>query len=499
MPIEVSTSIYEYLSSLYSKDSADNYLKFISEEPTQYIRVNRLKTDKRTLAEILKEKYSIHTEEIQGFDTALKIVKDENEVIGKTLEHLLGLYYVQGLSSMLPPLVLNPSSNDIVLDLCSAPGSKTTQMAEMMNNDGTLIVNEIEIDRIKSLVFNLDRLSIVNTGIIHSKGEILSKYYHNHFDKILVDAPCSGLGIIQKKEEVSNWWSIERVQRLQDLQTRLLIAAIKLAKVGGEIVYSTCTLSVEENEMVIDKILSKYPVEIEEINLPVLTHPAFTSYNGKEFNESLSKAIRILPWEINSDGFFLVKLRKTGDTEPSEPGLKKEEHIKLLKPTHKEISPLLDYINDHFGIPKEVLYDYKYIEKGRDIFFITTNWNEYEMGLFHRVGIKFGTLDKKNRITFYTSAAQVLEKHITKFVYDIKDEEELKNYLTGWKIKNSDIPAGQYVMRYKGRVLGTALANEEGIKSRFPRTKRTQKFVIGAPSLSPLPTGQAGPKGETYE
>src|SRR5690606_18620642 len=158
------------------------------------------------------------------------------------------------------PIVLNPSSEDVVMDLCSAPGSKTTQMAEMMNNDGTLVVNEVEIDRIKSLVFNLDRMSMVNTGIIHSKGEVLSKYYNNHFDKILVDAPCSGLGIIQKKEEVSNWWNLNRVERLQELQMRLLISAIKMAKVGGEIVYSTCTLSVEENEMVIDKIIKKYPV-----------------------------------------------------------------------------------------------------------------------------------------------------------------------------------------------------------------------------------------------
>lgn len=478
MPIELSSTIYDYFSSLYGKESADEYLKYIEKEPVQYIRVNSLKTDKIALAKILNEKYSIQTEVINGFDNALKIVVDENDLTGKTLEHLLGLYYVQGLSSMLPPLVLKPSSKDIVMDLCSAPGSKTTQMAEMMNNDGTLVVNEIEIDRIKSLVFNLDRMSIVNTGIIHSKGEILSKYYYNHFDKILVDAPCSGLGIIQKKEEVSNWWNLNRVERLQELQMRLLISAIKMAKVGGEIVYSTCTLSVEENEMVIDKILSKYPVEIEEINLPVLTHPAFTSYNGIEFNKSISKAVRILPWEINSDGFFLVKLRKTGETELSEPGLKKEEHIKLLKPTHKEIAPLLDYINDHFGIPKDVLYDYKYIQKGRDIFFITKNWIEEEMGLFHRVGIKFGSLDKKSRITFYTSAAQVLEQHITKFVYDIRDQEELKYYLTGWKIKNTDIPTGQYVMRYEGRVLGTALANEDGIKSRFPRTKRTQNFVI---------------------
>jgi 16S rRNA (cytosine1407-C5)-methyltransferase len=103
MPIEVSTSIYEYLSSLYGKDAADHYLKFITDEPTQYIRVNRIKTDKESLLIILEEKYGIKSVPMDGFDNALKIIKDENEVIGKTLEHLLGLYYVQGLSSMLPP------------------------------------------------------------------------------------------------------------------------------------------------------------------------------------------------------------------------------------------------------------------------------------------------------------------------------------------------------------------------------------------------------------
>lgn len=480
MPIELSNSIYDYFSSLYGKNSADKYLEFIENEAAQYIRVNRLKTDTDTVLLKLKEKYLIESEKIPGFEHALRITKDENDLTGKTLEHLLGLYYVQGLSSMLPPLVLNPGKGDKVMDLCSAPGSKTTQMAEMMNNDGTLIVNEIDIDRIKSLVFNLDRMSIANTGIIHSKGEVLSKYFNNYFDKILVDAPCSGLGIIQKKEEVSNWWNLNRVERLHELQTRLLVSAIKMAKVGGEIVYSTCTLSVEENELVLDKILSKYPVEIEPISLPVNTHSAFTEYNGTELNKSLEKALRILPWEINSDGFFLVKLRKTNDTESSEPGVQKISHIKLLNPTHKEILPLLNYVNDHFGIPKEVLSEFKYILKGRDIFFINKNWDEEETGIFHRAGIKFGSLDKKGRITFYTSAAQVLEQHIEKFVYDIKDAEELKNYLTGWKIRNTEIPPGQYVMRFEGRALGTALANEEGIKSRFPRTKRTQKFVLGS-------------------
>ncbi|MBE0551262.1 MAG: RsmB/NOP family class I SAM-dependent RNA methyltransferase, partial [Ignavibacterium sp.] len=412
---------------------------------------------------------------INHFEKVLKI-SEGNDKIGKTLEHVLGFYYIQSLSSMMPPLILNPTSDDIVLDLCGAPGSKSTQMAEMMDNRGALLINEVDNERIKSLVFNLERMSVINSSVIHSKGEVLSKVYDDHFTKVLVDAPCSGLGIIQKKGEVSNWWSLDHVDRLQHLQTRLLIAAIKMAKVGAEIVYSTCTLSVEENELVLDKILEKYPVELMEINLPIPSRQAFTEYDGKQLNPELKKAVRILPWEIDSDGFFLVKLKKIDLTEAPEKESARATENRMVKSNHKEIQQYINYISEHFGVDRKVLDDYKYIFRGKDIFFVIKDWDEDNIGLFNRIGLKLGTLDKKDRITFNSQAAQVLEKYITKFVYQLKNEEELKNYLTGWKIKDVDIPIGQYVVKNKNSVLGTAVITTEGLKSRFPRTKRTQKF-----------------------
>jgi 16S rRNA (cytosine1407-C5)-methyltransferase len=360
--------------------------------------------------------------------------------------------------------------------LCGAPGSKTTQLAELMCNRGTLIVNEIDNERIKSLVFNLERLNVINSSVIHSKGEVLSKIYDDHFTKVLVDAPCSGLGIIQKKGEVSNWWSLDHVDRLQHLQLRLLIAAIKMAKVGAEIVYSTCTLSIEENEMVIDKILEKYPIELLDINLPIPSRSAFTEFEGKQLNPEIKKAVRILPWEIDSDGFFLVKMRKIDETESPEKENVRDTEIRLVKSNHKDIQPYLDYVSDHFGIDRKVLDDYKYIFRGKDIYFVIKDWDDENVGLFNRIGLKLGTLDKKERITFNSQGAQVLEKFVTKFIYDLKNEEELKSYITGWKIKDIGIPIGQYVIRYNNWVLGTAVMTKDGLKSRFPRTKRTQRF-----------------------
>ncbi len=349
--IEVSSSIFTYLKKIYDEKTAKEYVDFITSKPSQYIRVNRLKTNPACLTQNLFNTYGIECEPVPAIPGCLKITKGEDKT-GKTIQHINGDYYIQSLSSMLPPLSLAAEEDDMVLDLCSAPGSKTTQLGEMMKNSGTLIANEISLDRVKMLVFNIDRMNLINAGVIHSKGELLGRIYPDHFDKILVDAPCSGLGIIQKKNEVSNWWSLDRISVLGDLQLRLLIAAIKMVKEGGEIVYSTCTLTAEENELIINKVLEKYPVEIVDLDLPVKSHPAFNSYGGMKLNTSLSKAHRILPWEINSEGFFIVKLRKTGKTIPAEHFRPVQQNLKLLSFNKKEIRALLDNIIKEFEIEK---------------------------------------------------------------------------------------------------------------------------------------------------
>ncbi|MEJ2616684.1 MAG: RsmB/NOP family class I SAM-dependent RNA methyltransferase [Ignavibacteriaceae bacterium] len=399
--IEVSSGIFTYLKKVYDEKTAKEYVDFISSKPSQYIRINKLKTKQNNLKKSLFNNYGIESEPVNSIPGCLKVVKGE-EKTGKTIQHIIGDYYIQSLSSMLPPLSLNADENDTVLDLCSAPGSKTTQIGEMMNNDGTLIANEIALDRVKMLVFNIDRMNLINAGVIHSKGELLNKIYQDHFDKILVDAPCSGLGIIQKKNEVSNWWSTQRISVLGDLQLRLLIAAIKMVKVDGEIVYSTCTLTVEENELIINKVLEKYPVEIVDLGLPVKSHPAFNSYEGKKLNLSLSKARRILPWEINSDGFFIVKLRKSGKTTQPELLRPSKQKLNLLNPNKKEIQTLLKNIISDFNIEKETFNNFNFLVKGNDIFFINKNWNEKNLDIFNRLGTRFGTIDKNGNTVLHT-------------------------------------------------------------------------------------------------
>jgi NOL1/NOP2/fmu family ribosome biogenesis protein len=285
------------------------------------------------------------------------------------------------------------------------------------------------------------------------------------------------MGIIQKRGEVGQWWNLEKCLGLGELQFKLLMAAIKMVKEGGEVVYSTCTMSVEENEMVVSKILRKLPVEIVDIELPVKSHPGITKYKEEEIDPRLEKARRILPWEANSDGFFIVKLRKTGEVTPSVPFNFRSGDLRLVDYKNKEVRYLLKFLSETFGIKEEVFARYKYLKKTNDIFFINADWCDNNLSIFERIGTRLGRLDRHDGITFHTQGAQILCNDITKNIYQIENDEELKKYINGGIIKK-DVPSEQFAIKYKDYLIGTAVGGSEGIKSRFPRSKRTQGIYL---------------------
>ncbi|HEX3072330.1 MAG TPA: RsmB/NOP family class I SAM-dependent RNA methyltransferase, partial [Ignavibacteriales bacterium] len=206
---ELSDNIKSYLINTFGEDFERRYSAFVQEDHSLYIRYDPNKVTKESLTDILSG-YEIETEPVKELDSALKI-KTNADKAGKTIEYGMGKYYIQSLSSMMPPLVLDPSEQDKVLDIAAAPGSKSSQISEIMGNRGTLVANEPHLDRIKMLVHNLDKLNMLNMGVMQRKGEYVDQIYQNYFDKILVDAPCSAIGVLQKKGEVSNWWSEDRM------------------------------------------------------------------------------------------------------------------------------------------------------------------------------------------------------------------------------------------------------------------------------------------------
>ena len=468
-------NITNYLTENFGEEYAKRYEEYIFSEPSYYVRLNRTCNEERIIKNL--SAYGIKLKSIPNVDFAY-LITTGLENAGKTLEYILGKYYIQSLSSMIPPLVLNPSEDERTLDLCAAPGSKTTELSELMNNRGTLYANEISVPRLRSLVHNLDKLNSVNVGVLNFKGELLSKIYDSYFDKILVDAPCSALGIIQKKDEVTNWWNNKQMEKIANLQLRLLISAIKMAKVGGEIVYSTCTLTLEENELVIQTVLKKYPVELLEIDLPVPSHPAFTKYGKENLNPELKKCRRIIPWEIQSEGFFVAKLRKTGDTESKEKAIPQKRKDKIVTAEDKSISQYLNDIEEKFGFERETLNEFKYILKNKDIFYINKNWFAESLAPFNRVGTKFGNIDNRNTTHLHTQAAQLIGKYATKNVVELQTLEELRTYLDGGIIKSIKLEPGQKIIKYGDYFVGMATSTKDGLKSQFPRAHRTGKIIL---------------------
>ncbi len=473
---ELSENISTYLFNLFGNEFLSKYRDYIQRDYVTHLRISSHRNDQEKIINRLQN-YEIKLQTVKSIPDAFIILNGADKA-GKTIESTIGKYYIQSLSSMIPPLVLNPSAKDKVLDLCAAPGSKSTQLSELMYNKGTLYSNEPSLPRIKSLVHNIDKMNSLNIGVIKYKGELLSKVFENYFDKILVDVPCSGLGIMQKKGEVSNWWNLKQAEKIAALQLKLLVSAVKMLKVGGELVYSTCTMTIEENEIVVNKVLRKHPVEVLDIDLPVKSHGGFTNYRDEKLNLGLKKSRRIIPWEINSEGFFIVKLRKTGETEPINKLNFKDRNIQLLHAEDKKIKKYLQDINDKFGISLEVLSQYKYIVKTRDIFFINKDWESNNLDFFQRIGNKFGQIDKRDFANLHTHAAQVFSNEITQNIVELKSNEELDIYFRGGTLRGLYEPLGRKAIKYHDYIVGTAIATKDGLKSQFPRSKRTHEIVF---------------------
>lgn len=472
--IELSENITSYISKNFGGNYLEKYKEYFYGDYRPYMRISTF-ADAQNLIEKLK-RYEIELEKIDGMQNAYRILGGEN-IAGKTLEFILGQYYLQSLSSMIPALVLNPNEQDTVLDMCAAPGSKTTQLAELMNNKGTLIANEISLERMKSLVFNIDKMNLVNIGVMKNKGELLGKIFDSRFDKILVDAPCSALGIVQKKGEVSNWWNEKKAQGIAEIQYKLLTSAVKMCKVGGEITYSTCTITLEENEFVLDKILKKYPVELVEIDLPVKSKEAFTKIGDSELNPQISRARRIVPWEIGSEGFFVAKLRKIDESDSPEKYPRKEKKLELLKSYSGKIKNVIAQISEYYGIERDLFDNYKYMFKQEDIYFVDKDWESDNLEMFMRIGSKLGSIDKRQNVQLHTLAAQTFGSYAKRNMIQLENVKELESYFGGATLKGN-YEAGQKIVLHGNYILGTATASQDGLKSQFPRAFRTQEIVL---------------------
>ncbi|XP_076315250.1 28S rRNA (cytosine(4447)-C(5))-methyltransferase [Tachypleus tridentatus] len=275
------------------------------------IRTNTLKTRRRDLAQALINR-SVNLDPVGKWSKVGLVIYDSQVPIGATPEYLAGHYILQGAASLLPVMALAPQVNEKVLDLCAAPGGKTTHIASLMKNTGVLFANDIHKDRAKAIVGNVHRLGITNTIVCCHDGRNFPKVITG-FDRVHLDAPCSGTGVVAKDPEVKTTKDAKDIQRCSHLQKELILAAIDCldahSKTGGYLVYSTCSILPEENEWVIDFALKKRNVKVVPTGLD-FGKEGLVKYRQYRFHPSLKHTRRFYPHTHNMDGFFCCQVEE---------------------------------------------------------------------------------------------------------------------------------------------------------------------------------------------
>jgi len=302
---------------LDNERDVEKFFKTAKTKPKKSIRVNTLKISPNKLKKKLEDYGWKISQPCSNYPEIMQIISQlKPGEVGKTKEHLLGYYYVQEITSMMPIIALNPKSEDILLDCCAAPGSKTTQAAVVMKNKGTIFANDLTIGRVVILSANLERQGITNTIITRHDAIALTNKFKKirlKFKKILLDAPCSGEGNIRVSPKTYAEWSEKLVKSMGKKQKKIASALIELLEENGEMVYSTCTYAPEENEEVIQYLLDNYDIEISKIELPIKTRSGISKWNGIKFSNELKKCHRIYHHDNDMEGFFVCKIKKLGD------------------------------------------------------------------------------------------------------------------------------------------------------------------------------------------
>ncbi|THH26948.1 hypothetical protein EUX98_g7250 [Antrodiella citrinella] len=275
------------------------------------IRTNTLRTRRRDLAQALINR-GVNLEPIGKWTNVGLQIFESSVPVGATPEYLAGHYMLQAASSFLPVIALGPQPGERVLDMASAPGGKTTHMAALMENTGVVFANDANKARTKSLTANVHRLGCKNVVVCSYDGREFPKVMGG-FDRVLLDAPCSGTGVISKDASVKTNKSERDFTLLSHLQKQLILCAIDSvspdSKTGGYLVYSTCSVTVDENEAVVDYALRKRPnVKLVDTGLS-FGKPGYTSYRGKNFDPKVNLTRRFYPHMHNMDGFFVAKFK----------------------------------------------------------------------------------------------------------------------------------------------------------------------------------------------
>ncbi|WP_334328676.1 RsmF rRNA methyltransferase first C-terminal domain-containing protein [Companilactobacillus sp. HBUAS59699] len=384
------------------------------------------------------------------------------DVDGNSIDHQAGYLYSQEPSAMYVAEVLDPKETDKVLDLCAAPGSKSTYIATKMNAHGLLVTNEINNKRARVLSSNIERMGITNAVVTNNSPKDFEKKFEGYFDRILVDAPCSGEGMFRKDPESVQYWSLDYVEQCANRQRHILDSAFKLLKPGGTLVYSTCTFSPEENEENIDYFLNQHS---EMSMAEIKKYPGME--DGKpewgNNNPELSKALRMFPDRFEGEGHFICKMTKAGSEEKIREknistGIGKEEVQLVNKFAKANLTSVTE--NNWFKVS-----DFLYQAASLD--------NRFKSLHVLRNGLKLGEF-KKNRFEPDIAWILAIEPTELKAIYELNDDQ-FKTYMHGESIILADKPDfdNKWIgLSYQDKLFSWGRYSNNQIKNVYPKGLR---------------------------
>lgn len=428
------------------------------------IRTNTLKTDDREmLAQIPFE-----TEPVTWCPTGHYI--DHTIRPGKNPAYFTGLYYVQEPTAMTAAEALSPNPGDWVLDLCAAPGGKSTQLACRLKGEGLLVANELVNNRAVILAENIERMGVKNALILNEFPEHLTARFYEKFDKILVDAPCSGEGMFRKDNGAAEEWSPERVLRCAERQIKILESVDKLLKPGGEMVYSTCTFSPEENEQVVENFLDNGRYELLPVELEGLDDRGRPEWAEKK-TEALKETRHVMPYHVRGEGHFIARLKKVKACPETEVKTRLKGKSRLKQAGKQALKDYFRFAQTYF---KEITFGNLHL-LGDQLYSLPEGIDVKDLdGLkVLRPGLHLGTM-KKNRFEPSHTLAMALRPEQFAQVYCVEDDEEAYAYLKGEPLTGKTL-SGWVLVCWKDWPLGFGKASQGMIKNHFPKGLRIMK------------------------
>ncbi len=356
----------------------DRYYSFLSvEEFTQLeatlqrplppaLRVNPLKIDLETARRTWPIEYGWQVQPVPFCESGWQINGSEQN-LSRTLEHRMGFYYIQDAASMLPAEMFDYDDDaPIILDMAASPGGKTTHLASQIDDRGLIIANDSSSGRIAALRSNLQTWGAMSTALTSYPGERFGEWFPETFDKVLLDAPCSGESLRTAERRKTRFVSAKERLQLQQRQIKLLASAFQAVKAGGQIVYATCTLAPEEDEAVIDALLKQYPQQaaIESVDriLPIPA-PALTSDGTHEFHPDLRRAVRLWPHLYDTSGFFaaLIRKRDSIDVEGAAPPVRTLAQAGFAPLSSARQRELIKWLLETYGFDLQAVMERQHI------------------------------------------------------------------------------------------------------------------------------------------